>query len=339
METIRWGIVGCGDVTEIKSGPGFQKASGSELVAVMRRDGAKAADYAKRHGVARWYDDAAKLIGDRDVNAIYVATPPGNHEEYAMMALEAGKPCYVEKPMARIGAEATRMTAAFAKQNVPLFVAYYRRAMPRFVKAKEIIKGGELGEIKSVSYTYRDGQMKQAITPVPWRLQAEQAGGGLFFDLGSHALDLVDFFFGPLSFASGNARSAGGQFAVEDQVEMTFSAAGGVAGQVQFDFVYGEKVDRYEIHGSKASLRFSCFGVDPLIVESGGKVVSSLEIGPPQHVQQPLIQAIVNYLRGDKSAGAWLSFGEVATRTQIMMDRGVEGFYGGRGDGFWKGKR
>src|SRR5438067_1919276 len=111
--TIRWGIIGCGDVTEVKSGPGFRKAQDSALVAVMRRDGAKAADYARRHGVPHWYDDADKLVADPEVNAVYVATPPGSHLEYALRVAAAGKPCYVEKPMARSHAECRRMIDAF----------------------------------------------------------------------------------------------------------------------------------------------------------------------------------------------------------------------------------
>ena len=112
--TIRWGIIGCGDVCEVKSGPGFQKAANSALVAVMRRDGGKAADYAKRHGVPRWYDDAEALIGDPEVDAVYVATPPGSHLEYALRVAAAGKPCYVEKPMARTHAECRRMIGALS---------------------------------------------------------------------------------------------------------------------------------------------------------------------------------------------------------------------------------
>src|SRR3954447_6932178 len=144
MKTIRWGIVGCGDVTECKSGPAFGKARNSALVAVMRRDGAKAADYAKRHGVPRWYDDADKLIGDPEVDAVYVATPPGSHLEYALKVAAAGKPCYVEKPMARSFVECQRMIDTFERAKVPLFVAYYRRALPRFVKLKELLDSGEI---------------------------------------------------------------------------------------------------------------------------------------------------------------------------------------------------
>src|SRR5690349_8649652 len=140
-QIIRWGILGCGDVTEVKSGPAFQKASNSALVAVMRRDGARAADYAKRHGVPRWHDDAEALIRDPEVDAVYVATPPGTHLELALRVAAAGKPCYVEKPMARSAGECARMIEAFERANQPLFVAYYRRALPRFVRAKELIDG------------------------------------------------------------------------------------------------------------------------------------------------------------------------------------------------------
>ena len=135
---IRWGIIGCGEVCEVKSGPAFVKCAGSTLVAVMRRDGAKAGDYARRHGVRKWYDDAEKLIRDPEVDAVYVATPPGTHEHYALRVATAaaGKPCYVEKPMARSYVECARMVEAFRAAGRPLFVAYYRRARNRAARSK-----------------------------------------------------------------------------------------------------------------------------------------------------------------------------------------------------------
>src|SRR3954470_22835271 len=96
---VRWGIVGCGDVTEVKSGPALQKADGSALMAVMRRDAGKAADYARRHGVAKSYGDGGALINDPDVDAVYIATPPSSHIDYVQRVAAAGKPVYVEKPM------------------------------------------------------------------------------------------------------------------------------------------------------------------------------------------------------------------------------------------------
>ena len=121
---IRWGMIGCGDVTEVKSGPGFQKAERSVLVAVMRRNGALAADYAKRHGVPRSYDQAEALLADAEVDAVYIATPPDTHAHYALLAAAAGKPAYVEKPMARHAPECDRMLEAFQHARLP--VSLYR---------------------------------------------------------------------------------------------------------------------------------------------------------------------------------------------------------------------
>src|SRR5437762_8993101 len=149
-ETIRWGIIGCGDVTEIKSGPGFQKAEGSALVAVMRRDLEKAKDYARRHGVARAYGRADELIHDAEVDAVYIATPPSSHCDLALRVAAAGKPCLVEKPMAVDHAECVAMNEAFRAAGQPLWTAYYRRALPRFLKARELVLSGALGRITSV---------------------------------------------------------------------------------------------------------------------------------------------------------------------------------------------
>ena len=97
---INWGIIGCGKVTEVKSGPAFNLANNSKLVAVMRRTGKLAEDYAYRHNVPKWYDNANDLINDPEVDAVYVATPPASHKDYALAVADANKIVYVEKPMA-----------------------------------------------------------------------------------------------------------------------------------------------------------------------------------------------------------------------------------------------
>jgi predicted dehydrogenase len=133
---INWGIIGCGDVTEVKSGPAFNKVPGSSLVAVMRRYAAKAKDYAQRHGVPKWYADAQQLINDPAVNAIYVATPPSSHLQYTLAAIAAGKPVYVEKPMSTDAAAALQMAAAANTHNIKLTVAHYCRQQPFFKKKR-----------------------------------------------------------------------------------------------------------------------------------------------------------------------------------------------------------
>src|SRR5690554_2520017 len=130
--TVKWGVIGVGIVCEVKSAPAMQLVKGSELVAVMRRDGEKAKDFALRHGVSKWYQDAEELINDPEVNAIYIATPPHAHAEMTRKAALAGKPVYVEKPMARTYQECQEMINCCNEAKVPLFVAYYRRALPNF---------------------------------------------------------------------------------------------------------------------------------------------------------------------------------------------------------------
>ena len=190
-EPIRWGILGCGTVTEVKSGPAFQKVPGSELVAVMRRDGEKARDYARRHGVPRWYDDADDLLHDPGVDAVYIATPPGSHAEYTVRAAQAGKPVYVEKPMGRTYAECQVMIEACEAAGVPLFVAYYRRALPAFLKIKELVDAGAIGAVRFVTMAVHRPPRPEDQEPdgLPWRVIPEVAGGGYFFDLAPHQLD------------------------------------------------------------------------------------------------------------------------------------------------------
>ena len=228
--TIRWGIIGCGDVTEVKSGPGFQQAPGSALVMVMRRNAALAEDYARRHGVPRWTADADALIADPEVDAVYIATPPGTHLEYALRVAAAGKPAYVEKPMARNHAECRRMIAAFADAKQPLFVAYYRRRLPRFLQAKEWLDSGRLGRAMTLTYRYASPQGNLDPANLPWRFVAAHSGGGLIMDVGCHALDIFDFLLGPIEAVGGTAANLAGVYDVEDAVVMHCRFAGGALG-------------------------------------------------------------------------------------------------------------
>ena len=334
-DKIRWGILGCGDVCEVKSGPGFQKAAGSQLVAVMRRNGALAADYARRHGVPRSYDDARALVNDPDVDAVYIATPPGAHVEGALLAAAVGKPAYVEKPMARHGPECDAMLTAFAAAKQKLFVAYYRRALPRFLKIKQLLDEGALGPLTGVSYRMALDTPPNA-DPVKksWRLDASDSGGGLFLDVGSHVLDLLDFLCGPLPLehVHGDAARVATTAAVEDAVTMIFRSAGGVPGTASFNFSSEVKEDVLEFTGTRARVSTSVFGTEPVRLQSA-KGLEQFEFPNPPHIAQPLIQTVVDDLLG---RGTCASTGESARRAQRVMDRVLAAYYGGRDDAFWQ---
>jgi predicted dehydrogenase len=317
MRTIGWGMIGCGSVTEVKSGPGFQKAGGSRLVAVMRRNGELARDYARRHGAPKWYDTAEALIADPEVDAIYVATPPYAHKTYALMAAQAGKPVYVEKPMAMNFAECQTMLEAFRAADLPLLVAYYRRALDRFLKVKEVVEAGLIGEPRAVTVAL----CRQHLAPPPgttdWRVDPAVAGGGRFVDMACHTLDFLDYVLGPIRAARGLTANQAKLYQTEDTVAAAFEFESGVEGSGLWWFTSPTNVDRTEILGTRGRITFASFDEAPVLLQIGGET-TEFTIPNPPHVQQPLIQTVVDQLNG---LGRCPSAGEAAARTTWVMDQ------------------
>lgn len=323
---VRWGIIGCGDVTEVKSGPAFQKIENSELLAVMRRTGELAKDYAERHNVPKWYDDAEALINDPDIDAIYIATPPGSHKEYTIKAAKAGKSVYVEKPMARNVVECQEMIAACEEAGVPLYVAYYRRAQPRFLKIKELLENNAIGDVRFVSTTQYQQVSEDVMNSenLPWRVQPLLAGGGLFFDLASHTLDLLDFLLGPIQSVQGFASNQAGHYHAEDIVTGTYLFESGIHGVGNWCFSAFENVDVNEIVGSKGKITFSTFGNDPIVLTTtSGTQEWSFEMSQPVH--QPMVETIVAELTGD--GRKCQSTGVTGARTNWVMGEMVKNYH------------
>jgi 1,5-anhydro-D-fructose reductase (1,5-anhydro-D-mannitol-forming) len=324
MRTIRWGIIGCGDVAEVKSGPGFQKARNSALVAVMRRNAVLAEDFARRHGVPRWYTDAQALIHDPEVDAVYVATPPASHREYVLECAAAGKPVYCEKPMALNLAECEEMIAACQGAGVPLFVAYYRRALPRFLKVKELIDAGAIGDVRFVSVALQTPPQPDDLEPskLAWRVQPEYSGGGRFVDVGCHMLDFLDYVLGPIVAAEGHAANRAGLYAAEDTVTAAFEFASGVPGSGAWCSVAYGNLDLTEIVGSQGKVSFACFDASPIRLTTASEV-TDFPIPNPAHVQQPLIESVVDDLLG---LDACPSTGVTAARTTRVIDNMLAGY-------------
>ena len=318
MRTIKWGIIGCGDVTEVKSGPAFQLIDNSELVAVMRRNGDLAKDYAKRHNVSRWYDNADLLINDPEVSAVYVATPPSSHKEYTITAAKAEKPVYVEKPMAMSFAECKEMIDACSQSNVPLFVAYYRRALPRFLKVKELLDKGKIGDVRFVNIRYYEKPREDDVRGnLHWHTDPKIAGCGYFCDLGSHIIDLIQYLLGNIKEASGHASNQNKIYQAEDVVTGEFLFDSGVHGTGIWSFNASENRDEIEIIGSKGKIVYSTFMNNPIMLYQDGNK-DEFNIPHPKHIQQYLIETIVNELLGK---GKCPSTGETATKTAWVMDK------------------
>ncbi len=325
MKKVSWGFIGCGDVTEVKSGPAFQQIRDSTVVAVMRRDGGKAEDYAARHNIPKWYNDADSLINDPHVNAVYIATPPNVHLEYTIACARAGKPVYVEKPMALNYEQAGKMVEVCKEAGVSLFVALYRRRLPKFLKVKELIESGVIGDIRLVNLMLIFPGSKEDYdrNNIPWRVLPDIAGGGYFYDLAPHQLDILDYILGPISEAKGLVGNQGGFYPAEDIVNAVFRFKSGVVGNGSWCFTTSEesRTDVIEIIGSKGKIEFSTFETTPvkLYVNNGVEVY---ELPTPKHIQKPLIETVVGELLGrDKCP----STAESALRTSWVMEEIVHG--------------
>ena len=322
MDAVRWGIVGCGDVTEVKSGPGFQKATGSSLVAVMRRDLAKAEDFARRHGVPHAYGRSQELIDDPDVDAVYVATPPSTHCEIALRVAAAGKPCLVEKPMALNHDECQQMIAAFRARGRPLWVAYYRRAQPRFLLVRDLLYQGAIGRPTSI-HVEITAPLTTGERASAWRFDPAVAGAGLFLDVGSHSLDLVDFLVGPIRQVAGFAVNTGGAYAAEDLTTAAFTVDGPISGTGVWNFNADRARDSIRVTGTDGQLVTPIFADADVVVSRGGRD-DVHAVRNPTHVHQPLIQTIVDELRG---RGRCESTGESGARTTWVMEKCLGEYY------------
>ena len=301
LKQIKWGFIGCGEVTEKKSGPAFNAVEGSQVVAVMSRKAEKAQSYAERHGVKRWYTDPQELVNDREVNAVYIATPPSTHATYAIMAMKSGKAVYVEKPMASNYEDCCRINRIAESTGVPCFVAYYRRYLPYFQRVFQLVADGAVGKVVNVQIRFavppRDLDYNR--TNLPWRVQADIAGGGYFYDLAPHQLDLLQDMFGVIVEADGICANRANLYNVEDSVSACFRFESGLPGSGSWCFVAHEsaKEDRITVIGDKGQVSFSVFNYDPIRLNTLDGT-QNITVPNPPYVQYALIKSVIEHLQG-----------------------------------------
>jgi predicted dehydrogenase len=302
MSKINWGIIGCGDVTEKKSGPAFSKVSGSLLLGVMRRDATKAADYAQRHNVANWYSDASELMNNKNINAIYIATPPASHMDYAIEALSKGFNVYVEKPVTRNADEARQIAEAVKHHpEQKLTVAHYRRAVPMFLKVKELLESKLIGEVRTVQIRMWQSRKPALIAKVEenWRVQPELSGGGYFHDLAPHQLDLMLYYFGEPEYYNGFSLNQSGNTPADDHVcgQILFKNKVVVNGSWCFNVADNQTTDTCEVIGTKGRIIFPFFG--DYISWKTDDDEQTIKFIHPEHIQQPMIEKIVAYFNDE----------------------------------------
>ncbi len=317
--TINWGIIGVGNVCERKSAPAYQKTDGFSLKTVMRRDLDKARDFALRHGVENYCDDAEQLINDPTIQAVYIATPPDSHLSYALKVAEAGKICCVEKPMAVNYAECRQMLKAFSSRKIPLFIAYYRRSLPRFKQVKKWLDAGEIGQVRHIQWTLCEPPdlQRDLAGNYNWRTDDNIAPGGYFDDLASHGLDLFHYLLGEFASVSGQSANQQKLYTAKDAVAASWIHKSGVTGTGTWNFGSWQKEDTVTVYGEKGTVVFSVFKEGPvqLFNDRGNE---SLFIEHPENIQLYHVQNMKSHLDGTM---AHPSTGETALHTAWVMDK------------------
>lgn len=290
-------MIGCGAVTEVKSGPAFSMAKGSALVAVTSRSVLSAKDYARRHGVRLVFESIDDLISSSEVDAIYVATPPASHMEVALKVARAGKPCCVEKPMALGYGECQSMVAAFADRGLPLFVSYYRRSLPRFLKVKEWLMQDLIGQVREARWHLVKPPSTRDLGGEPnWRTDPQLAPGGYFSDLASHGIDLLQFLLGDIDAAHGFSTNTQRLYQADDATSACWKFASGVLGSGSWNFGGDHRQDDMQIIGANGMISFSVFDERALSLRMGDGE-TSVFIDNPVHIQIHHVENMIKHLQ------------------------------------------
>jgi predicted dehydrogenase len=299
IDTIRWGIIGCGNVAEFKSGPPLYRTPGSELIAVMRRDATKAADFAQRHGARRWYTDSAALIADTDVNAIYIASPHELHVEHVRLAAKAGKIVLCEKPLGISTAEAQACVEVCRLHGVPLSVPYYRRYWPIVRKMRELLNDGAIGRVVAARVQLADyfaGDPDRL-----WLTSRASSGGGALANAGSHWVDLIRYLLGEVVNVSAHCSSHVSGFETEDTIVVQLETIAHALVSLSITLQSPINTNEFDISGTEGRLLASPLSDGRLILDRAGEEPQVMVLPRSRFAHAEFIAELVDRLRSDQS--------------------------------------
>jgi predicted dehydrogenase len=325
MKEVNWGMIGCGQVTEVKSGPGLYKSKNSNLIGVFNDNYDQAVDYTKRHGIEKVYRTPVELLSDDSIDIVYIATPPKFHKMYAIQCLEAGKIPYMEKPVATNYKDCLEIKALSESLNIPVYVAFYRRGMEKFLKIKELLDQKVIGDIRYVYVTQIMKVEDNELDPkrLPWRVIPDISGGGKFLDMGVHVLDCLALYFGEMESMSGIVENKGGYYEADDTVVATFKYKNGIVGSGTWCYVADEEINEVQIVGEKGRIVYDGLGSQSFTLTKDG-ISEVFEFPDLEHVAMPYQQAVVNELLGLEKSHA--NFDE-AINVVEMTDALLKNYY------------
>jgi len=299
LMTIRWGILGCGDVVRRRVAAAIQADADSQLVAVCRRSAGPLQQFCDDFEVSRGYLDQSELAGDGEVDAVYIATPVDRHLPQTLLCAAAGKHVLCEKPMALTTNECDQMIAACGQAGVQLGVAYYRRYYPVVDRIRELILEGRIGTVFSVTavtataFSFAPGEDGY------WRVLPGEGGGGALMDIGSHRLNLFLDLLGPIAEVRGFCETVAGAFAADDCAVYALRFTSGAVGSLQCYFGVPLDPDEFILVGTAGRLSATPLNSGRLVIETAAGV--EIEEHPPAaNFNLPLVADFVAAIRENR---------------------------------------
>ena len=320
MKKLKWGLIGCGDISRKRVAPSLRDLQNCEFIAVNREKNELAESFASEFGARKWHKTWQELVTDDEIDAVYVATPVNLHCPQTIAAAESGKQVLCEKPMALAVAECDRMISACRANNVKLGIAYYRHFYPVIDRIKEIIASGEIGQV-----VFSQINAFEYFNPLPtdsqyWFLRKEQAGGGPMFDFGCHRIEVLLNIFGSVKYTKGFISRILFDREVEDTSTAFFSFNSGPNAVLNITHAAYEPQDTMDIFGDKGSIHVPVLNAGDMTVrtQAGDRTE---EHSPEANFHQPLIDDFTHAVLDDGSPAVNGEIGrEVARIEEIIFN-------------------
>ena len=318
MRTIRWGLIGCGDISRKRVAPALRDAEHSELHAVARAQADLAGEFAAAFGVRKHYADWRELISDPEIDAVYIATPVDLHAEQTIATARAGKHVLCEKPLALTAADCGRASAACDEAGVQLGVAYYRRFYPVLDRIKQIIAAGEIGRPVMARINAFESFNPEPGEPRHWLIEKKRSGGGPMMDFGCHRIEVLMNLLGPIDRTIAFTDQVRLQRDVEDTAGAFFHFKRGAHATLLVSHAAFESQDTLDVFGSEGTLRVPVLNEGQLLVKTRESERS--ESHPPHsNLHQPLVEDFVNALLADRAPSVGADVGREVQRIEELI--------------------
>lgn len=294
---INWGLIGCGEISQKRVAPAIKGAPKSRIIAAMSPFEEELNDFVEKFAITKKYTKIEDILGDEEINAVYIATPVFTHYELALAALKSGKHVLLEKPMAMTNEQCHALVTEAAKGNVKLGIAYYRRFFPKMAEVKKLIREGVIGEIIQVRILYHSWRGETD----SWRVKKSQSGGGPLWDMGCHKIDmLIDLVGMPVS-ASALMSTLTHSYEVEDSCSMIMELENGAHCLASFNWNSKVWSDEFEILGTDGKIVMNPCDSDnlqlihnPEKIRGLGKEITTVSLPNHSNIHYPLVEDFVH---------------------------------------------